>query len=238
MLDLIKIEQKDGINVVSSRLVAEKFRKRHSDVTRAIEEKIKTLTTEFYGVKNLFIESSYNHRGNDYKEYLLTRDGFSFIVMGFTGSEADKWKLQFIDAFNKMEQQITQMSKKQELLLGLFSNDPIIVANSHKQLVQLETQPLVEKIETDKPYVELAKKRLDSNGLISITDATKTFELKRGKITKWAKNEGYLHKNNTEVNVKGEKYFKVYDAKGYRCIGINENGLVLISENLDEIKNI
>src|SRR5699024_11811103 len=37
------------------------------------------------------------------REFLLTRDGFSFIVMGFTGAKADQWKLKYIEAFNQME---------------------------------------------------------------------------------------------------------------------------------------
>jgi phage regulator Rha-like protein len=40
------------------------------------------------------------------KEYLLTRDGFSLVVMGFTGQKALQWKLKYIEAFNKMEAQL------------------------------------------------------------------------------------------------------------------------------------
>ena len=38
------------------------------------------------------IESEFEHKGNEYTEYLLTRDGFSLLVMGFTGSKALQWK--------------------------------------------------------------------------------------------------------------------------------------------------
>ena len=111
MTNLIKVN--NGELVVSSREVAENFEKRHSHVVEAIENKIQNLTTEKSEVKisNLFIESEYEHKGNIYKEYLLTRDGFSFIVMGFTGGKADIWKLKYIEAFNKMEQEILQPRK-------------------------------------------------------------------------------------------------------------------------------
>lgn len=113
MSNLINIINQDGNLVVSSRDVARDFGKEHYHVIEAIENKIKNLTHENSGVRitDLFINSEYEHRGNTYKEYLLTRDGFSFIVMGFTGIKADKWKLKYIEAFNKMEQALKEKDK-------------------------------------------------------------------------------------------------------------------------------
>lgn len=104
MGDLVILKNKQV--VTSSRQVAEVFEKRHSDVVRAIENKIENLTSQNCEVKNMFYQTNYSHRGNTYKEYLLNRDGFSFIVMGFTGAKADQWKLKYIEAFNKMEETI------------------------------------------------------------------------------------------------------------------------------------
>lgn len=105
MANIIKISND---LTVSSREVAEKFGKEHRHVVEAIENKIENLTRENSAVKisDLFVVGEYKHRGNVYKEYHLTRDGFSFIVMGFTGSKADIWKLKFIEAFNRMEETI------------------------------------------------------------------------------------------------------------------------------------
>lgn len=108
-VDLIKVENKDGVAVVSSRVVAQDFGKRHCDVLRDVENLIEGVE----GTQNcvdLFIESQYQHPQNKqwYKEYLLTRDGFSLLVMGFTGKEALQWKLKYIEAFNKMEEMVKQ----------------------------------------------------------------------------------------------------------------------------------
>ena len=112
----LHLQTENGQVVVSSRYVAERFGKEHNKVVRAIENKIESLTRQNCRVKNLFIEGKYNHNGNEYKEYLLTRDGFTFIVMGFTGAEADIWKLKYIEAFNKMEQILKeQQSLPQDL---------------------------------------------------------------------------------------------------------------------------
>ena len=80
----------DGKLVVSSRRVADDFKKRHSDVIEKIQQLIKAEKS----VMSMFIESSYKAgTGKNYKEYLLTRDGFSLLVMGFNGREALEWKL-------------------------------------------------------------------------------------------------------------------------------------------------
>jgi len=71
--------------VVSSRVIAERFGKQHQHVTQAT----KNLISENSLVKSMFIRSYYDtERGKSYKEYLMNRDGFSLLVMGFTGKEA------------------------------------------------------------------------------------------------------------------------------------------------------
>lgn len=110
-----------------------------------------------------------------------------------------------------------------------------------QKTIEKKTQIIAQQkqvIEYQEPLVELAKKRLDKNGLISITDATKTFNLKRGKITKWAKDNDYLHKTLNEVNIKGNDYFRVYDNAGYKCVGVTEEGIQLINKNLDDINSL
>lgn len=100
----IRLFSKDGKVVVSSRVVAEDFGKRHSDVLEKIEDK---LANGKIRSLNYFIESSYiDSQNKERKEYLMTRDGFSFLVMGFTGKKADDFKVDYINAFSMMEQQL------------------------------------------------------------------------------------------------------------------------------------
>jgi Rha family phage regulatory protein len=98
----VKITMTSGTPCVSSLQVAEDFGKNHKDVLRAIEN----LAAQNCATKNLFIESTYENRGKNYKCYDITRDGFSLLVMGFTGKEALDWKLRYIEAFNRMERHI------------------------------------------------------------------------------------------------------------------------------------
>lgn len=99
---LITLNAEIGQPVVSSRDVAKRFNKQHKDVL----ESIRNLAAENSAAKSWFFESSFENRGKDYPEYLMNRDGFSLLVMGFTGKEALTWKVKYIEAFNKMEKQL------------------------------------------------------------------------------------------------------------------------------------
>ena len=96
--------------VVSSRQVAESFGKRHDHVLEAIKGVRATLSTpEFSG---LFFESNYiAFNGKQNPEYLINRDGFTLLAMGFTGYKALQWKLKYIQAFNEMEEQLKNTFK-------------------------------------------------------------------------------------------------------------------------------
>lgn len=133
----VVIKKIDGELVVTSRQVAEDFEKRHSHIC----DTIRNLTAENSEVKNMMIESKFEHRGNEYTEYLLTRDGFSLLVMGFTGSRALQWKLKYIEAFNKMEQELKgQALNTSELSPELQMFKQIFDSVAKQQLEAKETQ--------------------------------------------------------------------------------------------------
>lgn len=95
--------------VCDSLEVAEKFHKRHVDVIRSLEN----LITQNCTVKSMFHSSNYvADNGQTYKKYFMNRDGFSLLVMGFTGKDALDWKLKYIKAFNLMEKFILEKQSK------------------------------------------------------------------------------------------------------------------------------
>jgi Rha family phage regulatory protein len=96
MKNLVIIQ--DGQPVTSSLLVAQKFGKEHKNVLRDIENLVaQNLAAKF------FIGCEYDNRGKKYPMYIMGHDGFSLLVMGFTGKEALKFKIDFIAEFNQME---------------------------------------------------------------------------------------------------------------------------------------
>ena len=142
--EVINIQNKDGVAVVSSRVVAYDFDKRHDHVLRDINNIIESNTTQNWGL--LFIESQYKaSNGKMNKEYLLTRDGFSLLVMGFTGKEALQWKLQYIEAFNKMEEQIKQASHNPYANLSPELQS-IIMLDQKQQMLEQQVQTVQQKV--------------------------------------------------------------------------------------------
>lgn len=113
MEDLVFTE--NGQVVTSSLEVARCFGKQHKHVLDTIDEKIQSAEnpTCFNGI--LSVGNYKDSRGRFQRMYLLNRDGFVFIAMGFTGKKADEFKLKYIEAFNKMEQQL----KEQNLPMSL-----------------------------------------------------------------------------------------------------------------------
>lgn len=102
-----------------------------------------------------------------------------------------------------------------------------------------ERKRLQNTIDYQKPMVDLAQLRIDKKGCYSITDATKSLGLKKGQITRWAKQKGLLHKVQNEVNKLGENLFKVYSTDGiHNQIGITDNGLHYINEHIGEINQV
>lgn len=109
MNDLVEIQ--DGQPVVNSLTVADKFRKAHKNVLQKIERL--DCSDDFKRLN--FQPSSYTNKQNKTVPcYLLTRDGFSFLCMGFTGKEAAKWKEAYIRAFNQMEKALLKQQDKLE----------------------------------------------------------------------------------------------------------------------------
>ncbi|MGO5051460.1 Rha family transcriptional regulator [Lachnospiraceae bacterium LCP25S3_G4] len=105
MHELVYLKNEEA--VCDSLQVAEKFHKRHDNVMQSIRGLLKIEDTQ-----KMFHLSSYKEEqnGQRYPKYYMNRDGFSLLVMGFTGQKALEWKLQYIKAFNQMESFIKEKS--------------------------------------------------------------------------------------------------------------------------------
>lgn len=111
---LIDVHQQNGVLVTTSRNVAEVFGKEHRNVVRDIRDILASLpdTSKNWGMLN-FEQTPYVDPQNKqtYSEYLITRDGLTLLVMGYTGEKAMTFKLAYIQRFNEME---ALLKKQQE----------------------------------------------------------------------------------------------------------------------------
>ena len=156
----IDVKEYEGQPVVSSREVANNFEKEHRNVLRDVENIVKEGCSNLS--RPLFIESKYQHPQNKqyYKEYLLTRDGFSLLVMGFTGAKALQWKLKYIEAFNKMEQYIKEQNKPSYMIDDRVKRaEKWIEEEKERQQLQLENKQQTKVIEKQSEVIgEMAPK--------------------------------------------------------------------------------
>lgn len=123
--------------VVSSKDIADHFGKQHKDVLENIHNILaaENSATKFYQ------ETTYQNRGKDYKEYLMNRDGFSLLAMGFTGKKALQWKLKYIEAFNEMEETLKQgyleePVNQNELHCKTYKGVPVITIGDFAEIVK------------------------------------------------------------------------------------------------------
>ena len=133
-------------------------------------------------------------RGREENEYLMDRDGFSILVMGFTGKKALEWKLKYIEAFNNMEEKLKSsniLTDEEKLKLQLFSKDPAEVAYAHNKLVEIATAPLIAENAEMKPKADYHDEVLNKDDLINTTVIAKDLGLRSA-----AKLNNIMHSNN------------------------------------------
>ena len=112
----------EGQPAVRSDIVAYHFKRNHRDVLRDIR-KLRAKCPESFYRRNFAPVEYADSKGEKRPAYLLTRDGFSLLVMGFTGAEAVRWKLRYIEAFNTLEAaalaQRAELARESGYLQGL-----------------------------------------------------------------------------------------------------------------------
>ena len=99
--------QDDGRVLTTSLIVAREFGKDHRHVLRDIRELIGGVSKN--GQTPMFEETTYTNEqnGQSYPMYLMNRDGFTLLAMGFTGEKALEFKMRFLQAFSLMEKLLT-----------------------------------------------------------------------------------------------------------------------------------
>ena len=112
MNELVFLKRDEAL--ADSLMVAEMFNRRHDDVVRSVEkiiERNKELIDNrtFSDISRQFIRTHYkDEQGRTRVKYLMNKDGFALLVMGFNGLKAHEWKIKYIDAFNKMQKIIME----------------------------------------------------------------------------------------------------------------------------------
>lgn len=229
------LKTKNEVCVIDSREVAQMVEKEHSKLMRDIRKYCEYLAEANIGLGNYFIESSYLDANNQSRPcYLVTRKGCEICANKMTGAKGVIFTTKYVDRFNEMEKQIEKIVHSYQI------EDPVERAKAWIKEYEESRRLIAERdeiIQELSPLAKVARKRIDVNGTVSITDVTKSFELKKGQLTTWAKMKGLIHKKLKEVNNSGDEYFKVICPDGeHKNIAITEKGIGFIDKHIEEIK--
>ena len=183
-LTIIKNDQA----VTSSLIVAEQFGKDHRNVLQAIDE----IRGSAENSATLFQESTYIHPQNkqEYRMYYMNRDGFSLLAMGFTGSKALTFKLNFINAFNLMEAELNSPEKIMARALR--------IADQTINQLQLETKVKDQQIAELKPKADYYDDILKNKGLVTISQIAKDYGMSGQEMNRTLKNLGVQYKQSEQ----------------------------------------
>lgn len=203
MPDII-LSTQNGEPVASSRQIAENFGKEHKDTLESIRQ---ILAAENSATKSMFYETTFENRGKQYPMYLMNRDGFTLLAMGFTGKTALEWKLKYIAAFNEMEKKLTeqpQLNRSQLLATALIA--------AHEELEEKDKQ-----IETMKPKALFADAVSASSQSILVGEMAKLLsqngvQMGQNLLFAWMRENGYLIKDRkrTDYNMPTQKSMELH----------------------------
>lgn len=182
----IILSTQNGEPVASSRQIAENFGKEHKHVLDAV----KNLVAENSAAKSMFHPATFENRGKQYPMYLMNRDGFSLLVMGFTGKAALEWKLKYIAAFNEMEKKLAQRPQlsRAELMAKALIAAHDELEHKDRQIAELTPKGIfADAVSASKKSIlvgELAK-LLCQNGV----------QIGQNRLFVWMRERGYLIKD-------------------------------------------
>lgn len=211
---------KDQQAVTSSLQVAETFNKRHRDLMKSVDKLIEKDERSFSPMfKKGIIPDAY---GRDQQVYFMNRDGFSFLVLGFNNTKSVmKFKLQYIEAFNKMEDQIKT---------GGFK-----IPSTMAEALRLAADQQ-EQLEVMKPKAMFADSVATSHTIILVGDLAKIIKgngVNTGarRLFQWMRDNGYLIKRKgTDYNSPTQKSMEMGLFKIKESSHVNGDGVTVVTK--------
>lgn len=196
-----------SVVLTNSILVAKKFDRNHRDVLDTIRELVKGCAEN--SADPMFEETKYIHpqNGQEYPMFVMNRDGFTLLAMGFTGDKALRFKLDYMAAFNKMEKALKEPRELSRKELALM----VIQAEEEKERLMLENKAQANKIAEDAPKVEFHDNIVASDDTCLVRELAKIltqrgYKIGQNQLYKILRNEGYLIKGGSDRNQPTQQY--------------------------------
>ena len=216
---IAKIENVNGELVVSSRVIAEQFNKRHSDVLAQLEN----ILSENENVRSLIISSFYEVEGQNrkYKEYLLTEKGFTLYMFNIQGY--NEVKMAYINEFERMK---NALNNPLSMLLSMNKESLALTCIQLTQQVQEKDEIIISQT----PKVEYHDNVLKPNGLLTMTMVAKDMSMSAKTLNAMLNVLGLIYKQSQTWYLYSEYEHLLED--GYFDYHISEHGQLLKATEL------
>lgn len=217
MINLV-LTNRVGKDITTSLIIAEVFLKRHADVLRDIEN---LSCSQEFRERNFALSSYITSQGKELPMYEITKDGFSFLVMGYTGGKAAEFKEKFINEFNKRETLLTN----DDYIIGramslLNDRAKALEQQLHHKEERLKLQEHV--IEQNAHKVEYFEEVLQSGSTYTTTQIAKELGMGAQTLNKKLKYSRVQYKQNGTWLL-----YERYQNKGFtktKTYTYNDNG--------------
>ncbi len=209
------IQGQSGQDVTTSLIVARVFNKEHNKVVRDIES---LSCSNHFRVAN-FGEATFQNpkTGQSHKMIEMTKDGFSFLVMGYTGAKAAQFKEAFINEFNRREAMLKSddyiLARSQEIL-----HHRLQLAEQQLQIAQGTIEKQEEQIRHLAPKAAYTDEVLQSTSTYTLTQIAHDLGLRSvHALTKVLMEKKILFRQSGQwqptAKVAGKGYFDTRTAK-------------------------
>lgn len=206
-ISLLGLQVKDERVVVSSRDVARVFEKNHRDVLRGIRE---LGCTEDFRLRNFAPSPYLNEQNKAQPEYLITRDGFMLLVMGYTGEKAMRFKEAYIREFNRMEE---ELRNRAAVSAPKTLKDALLLAAKLEE----ERETLEARNKAMRPKAEFYDAVAGSATAIDIGRVAKTLNFKdigRNNLFSFLREAGiFMHDNTPYQEYIDRGYFRLIEQR-------------------------
>jgi len=225
MNNLVLIQ--DGKVVVSSRQVAEVFEKEHSKVLRSIEGIISE--TPIMDSQEMYCESTYKTEGNNksYPEYIMNKLGFSVLTMGFTGSKALQWKIEYAKAFEAMEDKL-----RNSFAIPQTYAQALLLASQQAQVIEEQTKVIT----ITKPKAEYFD-ALVSHGLsLSFRDTAKELGIGERKFIEYLSTHKFIYKAGSKWMPYAKYIGRYFEVKEYNTVSHTGNQCLVTVNGREKLR--
>lgn len=187
------VRERQGDVFADSRDVARVFARQHKDVLRSIRKLISS--EPILGRRNFAPFKINDLTGESTSHYEMDRDGFTLLAMSFTGAQALRWKLRYIEAFNAMEARLRLTRQRQGVDEGALLemlDDPETLRRMLGRYAD-RNQALLQQVEEMSERTSAYERLTKADGSVCITDAAKQIGCPPRRLFAWMRRNRWIY---------------------------------------------